>query len=391
MRSLLLPTLCGVCLVAAAPSVPTPASQQTGTAFLEACRAQFRYLRRVCREFDVDGPATRMAGLQSDVPQTQWPFMQFCYFGFACANLAACDPAVRESALEEMKWLIDNLQKPRLTGFIAEHFGPPFGSEIDRPSVFVHGLFLSLVVRYREACGDPRYDPLMQRVAAALSREFRRSPEGILPTYRDMWWLGDNLPALSALVRYDRLFQTNLAQVSGRFLTTVRASYLDHHGLFSSYVDPAERRVLQGARGVSLAYALHFLRDVDPQFAKDQYALAKRHFYRSALGLAAVREFPAGGEELPDIDSGAVLFGFGTAASGFWIAAAALNDDAPAGWALVSSLALCSGATPLAQGDELLLSVMPTVGQAVVLFGQTELAKAAARSGGGSTSLRTAR
>lgn len=47
----------------------------------EACWAEFRYLRRVCHEVDLDGPARRMTGWQHEVPETQWPFMQFCYFG----------------------------------------------------------------------------------------------------------------------------------------------------------------------------------------------------------------------------------------------------------------------------------------------------------------------
>ena len=67
----------------------------------DAYRAEFRYLRRVCHAVDLSGPGGRMTGLQSDVPQTQWPFLQFCYFGFACVNLAQSDPESREEALRE--------------------------------------------------------------------------------------------------------------------------------------------------------------------------------------------------------------------------------------------------------------------------------------------------
>jgi hypothetical protein len=360
----------------AAQSDPLPIPTQSADQVLaEACRAEFRYLLRVCREFDVDGPSTQMTGLQSDVPQTQWPLMQFCYFGFACANLATYDSTMRRSALEEMPWLIENLQKPRLTGFISEHFGPPFGPGFVQPSVFVHGMFLNLAVRYREVSGDTRFDPLMRQVASSLSEAFGNSTEGILPTYRDMWWLGDNLPALSALVRYDRLFGTALSAVKRRYVQSVKEAYLDERGMFSSYIDPEDRQVLQGSRGVSAAYALHFLHDVDPAFAREQYELAKRHLYRTALGFAAVREFPTGSVPSPDIDSGAVLFGFGTAASGFFVAAAAVNGDDAAGWALLSSLGLCSGAEFRRDGTELALNVMPPVGQAVILFGKTELLK----------------
>ncbi len=36
--------------------------------------------------------------------------MGFCYFGYACVNLAKNDPSIRDEALEEMRWLIEALQ-----------------------------------------------------------------------------------------------------------------------------------------------------------------------------------------------------------------------------------------------------------------------------------------
>lgn len=338
---------------------------------LEAYRLEFRYLRRVCHAIDLSGPATKMTGLQRDVPETQWPFMQFCYLGYACVNLAQCDPELRAEALAEAQWLIEALQTPRLTGFITDHFGPPFGEQFSTPSVFVHGLFLNLAMRYREATEDSRFDPLIHRVANALSREFSHSDQGILPTYPDMWWITDNVPALSALARYDRLFRRNLSDVTQRFLQHARAHYLDSKGLLSSYIDPFKRRPLQGARGVGISYVLHFLEDIDAGFARNQYALAKREFFRSALGFAAVREFPEGTKEEFDVDSGQVVFGLGTAASGFGIAAAAVMGDEEMTRQLLKSSALIG--LPVLRGGELSYSVMPPVGQAVVLFGKTEL------------------
>jgi hypothetical protein len=55
----------------------------------------------------------------------------------------------------------------------------------------------------------------------------------------EMWWLGDNLPALSALVRYDRLFETRLSVVKDRFLESVKAHYLDEGGRASTLRRPS--------------------------------------------------------------------------------------------------------------------------------------------------------
>lgn len=353
--------------------VITPAGRRIPLLSVEACRAEFRHLRRVGHEIDLAGPARQMTGWQHEVPETQWPFMQFCYFGNACLQLAEADPESREAALAEVRWLIEALQTPRLSGFVTGHFGPPFGPEFRAPSVFVHGLFLNLAVRYRQTSGDRRFDTLLHRVAGALAREFRESGQGILPTYRGMVWPTDNLPALAGLVRYDAVFGSRLADVRTNYVEHMRAHYLDDHGLLASYVDLDGRQVLQGARGVGMGYALHFLRDVDPDLAAKQYARFRRLFFREALGLAAVREFPEGAVPAVDVDSGMVIFGLGTAASGFAIGACAVMGDAAAARELLRSSILAGG--PVWRDEELSYAAMPPVGQAVILFAKTALLK----------------
>lgn len=239
-----------------------------------------------------------------------------------------------------------------------------------REHIFLHGLFLNLCLRYRESTKDQCYDPLIHRVALALARSFRQSETGILPSYPGMYWPADNLPALSALVRYDRAFHQDLAVVKIPFLKQLRSRYLDRRGLVSSYIDPNRHRVLQGGRGISVSYALHFLPDVDSALAAEQYGLFKRHLLRQAMGFAAVREFPEGEPPEIDVDSGAVVLGLGTAASGFAVAAAAIMRDEPLTEALLRSVAI-AGLPRLGEG-ELQYHAMPPVGQAVILFGKTE-------------------
>lgn len=337
----------------------------------EAWESEFRYLSRVCHSMDLTQPGGRMTGMQTDVPETQWPFMQFCYLGFAAGNLAEARTAFRPRALEEMRWLIDAIQTPRLTGFITDHFGPPFGPGFKRPSVFVHGFFLNLVMRYRAVSGDDRYDSLARTIAAKLQEAFQLSPQGILPTYTNMWWMNDNLPALAALAACDRAFHQDTSAIRMRFLQSARTHYLDKHGLLSSYIDPGPKITLQVARGVSICYALHFLREIDSNFAKSQYAIASRVFFRESFGLAAVREFPEGEPTAFDVDSGPVVLGMGAAASGFAIGAAAVMQDQVTASKLVAASIVAGG--PRFEADELSFATMPPVGQAVILFGKTEL------------------
>lgn len=169
--------------LAFAQSVSPPASLAATPAAQEACRAQFRYLRQTLHAIDLKGQPVMTDGVSTNIAEAEWPFLAVAYYGYACADLAQCDAGLRSEAMAEMRWALGALQSPRLSGFITAHFGPPFGAEKLAPSVFVHGHFLSLAVRYREVTGDTSYDLLMQRIAAALAEAYARDPQGLLPSY----------------------------------------------------------------------------------------------------------------------------------------------------------------------------------------------------------------
>src|SRR5580765_1837875 len=53
-----------------------------------AYRAEFRFLRREFHQTDLAGSAVATDGWTKNIPEAEWPFMEFCYFGYACAALA---------------------------------------------------------------------------------------------------------------------------------------------------------------------------------------------------------------------------------------------------------------------------------------------------------------
>jgi hypothetical protein len=368
----ILPSL--ACLVDA--EQPAASSSLNSDAARKAYCSQFRYLKQALHAIDLKGPPVVTDGATTNIAEAEWPFLSVVYYGYACANVAQCDPAMRAEAIAEMRWALEALQTPRLSGFMTSHFGPPFGGGQLNPSVLLHGHFLSLAIRYREVTGDTRYDSLMQRIAVAFDAGFDHDAQGILPSYQHpiTWWPGDNCPALSALSRYDRLFKTHHAAGKEKFVASLKAYYLDPKTrMFCSYADLPSRKPGQGPRGISMMYGLHFLRDFAPEFAKEQYALAKQHLIGSVFGCCAVREYPVGQEGDGDIDSGQLIMGFGPSASGFAIGATAMMDDLATGEQLLRSLSLLG--LEVREGDKLYYRDVPVVGQAVILFGRTELFK----------------
>ena len=343
---------------------------------LEAYRAEFRYLRSKFKEMDLHGPPIVTDGWTTNIPEAEWPVMTAAYLGYACADLAVLDPAMRGEYLEEMRWLLDALQTPRLSGFVKPHFGEPYSDKQIHVAVFPHGHFLNLATRYREVSGDYKYDQIIDRVASALTNSILTTDQGILRSYRDMWWITDNFPALAALARYDRVYMEDTTAARAKFLASLKEFYLEKRtGLFCTYIVPAGHVQSQGPRGISVMYGLHFLKDFDAPFAVEQYSLAKKFLIRDVLGVSAVREFPEGTEAKGDVDSGPVLFGLGPSASGFALGAAVVNGDTNTAQRLLNATALAG--LPVLRNGELQYQSMPAVGQAVILFGKAELFKTA--------------
>jgi hypothetical protein len=357
-------------------STYTKSSESNPEIARAACSSQFRYLKQSLHAMDLKGPPVVTDGYTTNIAEAEWPFMAIAYYGYACANIAQFDEAMKPDAIAEMRWALNALQTPRLSGFMEPHFGPPFGEGRLTPAVFVHGHFLNLAVRYREVTGDTQYDALMERIAKALDEAYTQDELGVLLSYKHppMWWLTDNFPALSALARYDRIFHTHYGAGKDKFLASLKDRYLDPKtGMFCTYADPESRKAGQGPRGISMMYGLHFLNDFAPDFAKEQYALTKKYLFGTVLGCSAVREFPKGQESAEDIDSGPLVMGFGPSASGFGIAATAVMDDTQTGGQLLRSLFLLG--LEVRDGGKLSYRDLPDVGQAVILFGRTEMLK----------------
>jgi hypothetical protein len=143
--------------------------------------------------------------------------------------------------------------------------------------------------------------------------------------------------------------------------------------MYGTRVEAQSRTMSHGPRGISMMYGLQFLNDFAPDFAREQYVLAKRHLVAPILGACAVREYPIGQEGPADIDSGQLIMGFGSSASGFAIGATAVMGDTATTGQLLIALALLG--LEVVNGDKLSYRDIPQVGQVVIFYGRSELVK----------------
>ncbi len=349
-------------------------------------------------KYNLSGHAKVTDG-RTNFEEAERPFMAFVYTGLSICNLSASYPELRKQGKEQTRWILNALQTEALSGFISPHFGPPFTSQpIKQTSVFVHGQILYLAINYRNTFHSTDFDTLIHKLALSLATDFEKNI--ILPSYRDMWYLSDNIPALAALQHYDRAFGKKLApKPISAFVNRVKSNYLDaRSGLIYSYVNnPGLRLTGSQPVGEAVMYNAIFLPEIDSALAIDQWQKARKCMLRTLSYLLATNkqaapykalikgigsefyaclEYPEG-QNISDTqnnrdgsDSGPVFLGAGMAASGFALAAAnrMKEEDTYKG---LEKFAFTLGKPTWVENRLYYINMINPVGQAVILFGKT--------------------
>lgn len=113
-----------------------------------------------------------------------------------------------------------------------------------------------------------------------------------------------------------------------RWVANVQARLDPLTGLIPHTADPDTGSPTSGARGSSQSIMQRFLVEIDPSFARAQYAHFRTWFLTAPLGLGpAVREYPHGTSGPSDVDSGPLPLGVSLSATVVSIGAAKVQGD----------------------------------------------------------------
>src|SRR5690606_32566944 len=113
---------------------------------------------------------------------------------------------------------------------------------------------------------------------------------------------------------HDKIFEPRYKDIIDNWLRELKKC-LDSRGMIPHAVHPETGKTAENARGSSMSLMLIFLRDIDRQFAQDQFILFERNFADYKFGLMGIREYAKGESGEGDVDSGPVILGFGGAAT----------------------------------------------------------------------------
>ncbi len=309
----------------------------------------------------------------------EWDFMSRTFLVLALSNAALQDSSLKANALETIDTIIDHtlaLERERgmyhfLLGYAQES---PW--ECDPPrSQFLDGeIALMLAARcFVEDRPDYR-ESLRSRVDLMVAR-MEQSPVLSAESYPDECWLFCNAIAVVAIRASDVLNGTDHGNFLHRWMAVTRACLTDPETglLIAAYTfDGSPHPAGDGPEGTTVWLMAHMLEVLDPVFAADQYARARRELGRSLLGFGYAREWPESHTGAVDVDSGPVipLLNASPGSSGLAVFGTAAFEDEDFLRQLLASLRL--GGFPVRHGNRLTFRSAGAIGNSVVVYGLVE-------------------
>lgn len=152
------------------------------------------------------------------------------------------------------------------------------------------------------------FKQLCERIDSAIH-------ERIYPvSYYGAAWPADAVVCVAALSLHDQIFPVKYNSSIKKWVTLVKST-LDTYGLIPHAVDPLNNEPTETARGSSQSLMLIFLKDIDHEFANEQFKIYHDNFLDNKFGVTGIREYPKDDYGLGDIDSGPVIFQLGSAST----------------------------------------------------------------------------
>jgi len=303
----------------------------------------------------------------------EWDFMGRTFLVLALSNMALREPAEKAPCLATVDAIIDEtLRIETEKGFT--FFLMDYGKDVSRfrrkppRSIFVDGEVALMLGARRLVEEKTEYREKMLELIGIMEERMAQEPVMCAESYPDECWTFCNTVALAAMKISDVLDGTDHTEFFRKWLETAKRSLVEPRtGMLVSGFD-LDGNGGDGPEGSTIWMAAHCLQLIDGEFARAQYALARRQLGRSILGFGYAREWPKSYVGPKDVDSGVVVpgLGAGPSSSGFALMGAAAFGDEEFYASLAASLGLC--AYPSEKNGALRYCASNQVGDAVILY-----------------------
>jgi hypothetical protein len=210
-----------------------------------------------------------------------------------------------------------------------------------------NNLYLShlniLLGSYQRLTGSDKYHDLHSRISTYLAQHLLESPAGNIRSYPGMKevWPADNAATLHSLWLYDRLNKTGLHVKPARnWLAFMSAGGTDPKTRLHRSELLGITRYSRYPRGCALSWSAKYMGGFAPKEAHTLWSRYKKLCKINFVVAAAFREYQPGVNLGMDYDTGPIILGMGSAATGLAVPAAAWTGDWPTLWQLRCSMAV---------------------------------------------------
>jgi len=320
------------------------------------------------------------------VSSTEWPMFSAAYFLWSTETLQQQwekDPSLsaiapKIYAKSAIKQAVELIIDPNNAAWVKLYWGENY---LYHENVFYRMLLMAGLTSYQQLTGDTQYQLLLKKQINSLAQELDASPYGLLDDYPDACYPVDILPAIAIIQRADKLLGMDHSLFIKRSIRAFQEGRLDKETKLPAYIaDSKTGQALDVARGVGLSYMLIWAPELWAEQSELWYQRYQKLFWKQGEIISGVKELATldlTESWFVEVDSGPVIFGYGTAASAFGIGAARANNQFEQAYPLATEALVA--AWPLADGTLLIprllsnLSDAPYLGETALLFNMTRM------------------
>lgn len=317
----------------------------------------------------------------NQITATESPVYGAFFYLLATENLQAqwdADPSLskrppKETGKDAIEACARIILDPGHASWVRNYWGDDY---LNEPNCFYRMLVIGSLAAHHHLTGSTEHLPFLKQLTDDLAADIDASEYGLVDDYPEQCFPCDVVAGIAMIKRAD----PSLEAWAKRAFHRVMANFTD----LPPYMAVATSGKEWGpSRGCTNGFFFSYARNLDPQAADALYQKLLADFWQVGRLAAGWREFPRDSKHPElyfDADSGPVLWGFGTGATGLGIGATRLHGDHEKAGMLGAEM--IAGSIPLPDGSLLLPRMVSDIEHAPH-FAETAILHQLSLSGGG--------
>ena len=307
----------------------------------------------------------------------EWAIYSCSMFTAALVNIGKLYPEENEKSVEQIERLIEIVMSQEFRKYDADRWDedPLESLDSERSHMSYLSILAWMISGYKAVGGGDKYDGVYCQICNTLSRRMRNSPSLNLETYPgEPIYVPDMLVTIVALSNFSRQCDGRYNSIIKEWVEKAKTQWIDKEtGLLKSFLSYDGTEMSAPVRGSYSALICYYLTFVDEDFAKRQYELLKKHFYKNNL-FTGISEYNDRSCMFGmDIDSGPILFSLSPSGTAFAIGPATYFNDSDFRIHLLRTAEIFGSTIRGRNTNHYLLANLALVGEAIALAMRTSV------------------